>query len=568
MTVQKALGSMLSPGKTVLLAVLSAVAGAFFLADIKTIYSGDIFGSTELNYIRDFAAEDIVIWLAAGALIFMLALLLGLAYIYAGNNFKNRAGWEKPAVTALFRRRGRGALREGAGELSCARAFLFCFGVLLLLWLPYLLTYMPGAVFADGFASIKQVLNGTFSNHHPILYTFFVGVCIRIGELLVPGSINAGIAVYTAVQTAIMAAVMAYSIVWLYKKGIRAAYCAACLLFIALFPLFPYYAVATWKDTLFSLALYLYALCHADIMLSRGECLSGVKGAANYLILTFFVCFLRNNGIYVCLFSLVLLAILYHRVIKKNLWRFLLCAGALLALTLVIQGPVYSALGLSTEFAESVSVPNQQIFAVFSDDEGVYTQEEADFISNIWDIDEIKEKYTPSLADTPKAYMSRFDREFLERHKAEYFKVWIGLAAKNPKIIINAWLLDTMSFWSPSKGGPEAYVQLGVWPNDYKVEQIDVFKSIFGWSFGDIVQPRSYMSIGLPFWLFILFFAVSAVCSQEKKWIRRILPALPALAVWLTVMIASPIAVSLRYAYIFVLLLPFLPAVPCLSLAD
>ena len=55
-----------------------------------------------------------------------------------------------------------------------------------------------------------------------------------------------------------------------------------------------------------------------------------------------------------------------------------------------------------------------------------------------------------------------------------------------------------------------------------------------------------------------------ALAAARKKW-RLVLVYLPAVLLWGTVMVAAPIAFSLRYVYIFVPLVPMATLLPVLS---
>lgn len=60
--------------------------------------------------------------------------------------------------------------------------------------------------------------------------------------------------------------------------------------------------------------------------------------------------------------------------------------------------------------------------------------------------------------------------------------------------------------------------------------------------------------IGSAVFLLVMFFACALVIlRKDYKWLLLFLPAI---LNWLTVMAATPIATSLRYVYILVLLLP------------
>ena len=547
----KAMARRFEKAKSHLLALpllFSAVLSGAIVLDGNTIMRGDLAGGIEENYISSFTLQDGVLWLFLTVVLYIL--LLGLTGIYK-------------KYSALF-------FDKKEKTDHPARLFLVVFLIFLVAWLPYVLTYFPGAVFADAFDSIWQGTVNAYSNHHPVLYTLWVKLCMEIGNAL-QGTVSAGVFVYTVSQTICMAAVMAYFVLWLRQKGVNGFYCGVVSAFIAIFPLFPYYAVAMWKDTYFALALFLFALYHIDMVCSQMEILRSRKGLFRYFVLAFLIVFLRNNGLYVCVFSALAMLLIFHKKGLKFFGRYLVAEIAFLVMVVVVQGPIFSLFVVPTEKVESLSIPNQQIFAVFADENGVYDQEDIDFISQIWDVDEMQQKYTPCLADTPKWYMDRFDQTFLNEHVGEYLKFWVTLGLKNPLIYVRAWLMETLCFWSPTRDGYTAYVQHGVWANNIGLVQTNLWYNWFGWDFSQLVYPRYCISSGFFFWVYMFSTMVGYSAVPKKQRFKALLPAMPTIGLWLTIMIATPVASSLRYVYVLVLLTPLLVVFPALmrrKLAD
>lgn len=524
--------------------LLTLVAAAFLVADRHVVMQDNLFGTQDKNYLSPITAVDVLSWIGVAVVLYLLILVLAF----------------------LYRRYGHYLAEPGKTLQKPKVLFLVALAVFLIAWMPYVLSFFPGAVYADGFNSIWQGISGKYNNHHPVLFTLWVKVCMMIGQAL-QGSMTAGIVVYTLTQTLCMAAIMAYFIVWLRRHGVHAAYCLVAGAFIAFFPLFPFYAIALWKDTYFSLAVFLFVLYYIDVVWFRLACIRTRAGLCRYLVNAFFVCFLRNNGIYLVAFSFLVLLLVYHKEGFRILKRYILSTLVFLVAVYLVQGPVLSRVITPTEKIESLSIPTQQIFAVFASDDGVYDAQDEAFISQIWDVEEIKEKYTPCLADTPKWYMDRFDEDFLDAHVGEYLGFWIKLGLKNPKIYIRAWLMETLSFWSFRYDGYAAYIQFGVWENDLGIVQTDLFDALFGWSFYEKTFPRHPISAGMFFWLGMLSAAVAYASVPKGSRLKATVPVMPLLALWLTLMIATPIASSLRYAYSFVLFIPVTLAYPALMQA-
>ena len=96
------------------------------------------------------------------------------------------------------------------------------------------------------------------------------------------------------------------------------------------------------------------------------------------------------------------------------------------------------------------------------------------------------------------------------------------------------------------------YNSFSVWENFYNVKQHDYFYDLFNFSFANIVKPVKYISSGLLFLIVMLFMIV----SLKRKGLKSVVGFAPIIGLWITIMIATPTAFSLRYVYILVLIIP------------
>lgn len=427
--------------------------------------------------------------------------------------------------------------------------FRVSFIVLLLAWLPYLLTYFPGGVYYDTFASIRQVENGlsTLTNHNPILYTLLLKYFITLGEITHVG-LKGGIFYFLIVQYISCAAILSYAVKVIYKKPISKWYAYGTLLFFALFSLVPFYVISIWKDTPFSFVLFLYI----TFLIDKGPSFTESKKDFDfYLALTFFICFLRNNGITIIIGMALILWLL-----TKNK-KLGIANGILLLIILLIQGPIYSYFHLNgSTFIEATAIPFQQI--TYSLKKGTKLDEkDLKFLNEIIPLETLKATYTPVNFD-PIKFHEEFNSYAYSAGKKELIFLWLKLIPKNVKNYIEAYLLQTLGYWDFLRGNDTAYIQKDIWENEYNLKQTDLIEELSGLSLKNILTPRIYFSAASFIWL--TFLSIAIVIHKKKY--QDLLYYAPCILLWIGIMIGTPIAFSLRYVYVFVLFIPYSVIIP------
>lgn len=329
--------------------------------------------------------------------------------------------------------------------------------------------------------------------------------------------------------------------------------------FHGLFPLIPLYAISVWKDTPFSMAFMLWFMFVVDLYMNFKQQKWSFKTLAGFVIGMFLVAFTRNNGIYVITFTAIVF-ILMTCIYKIQLIKKLITYSIILLSVMMIyfvQGPVYRYMGvIPTDVVEDIGIPIQQICSVVVYD-GNITEAQKESINRFIPYDNIKDYFMPCGVDNIKWYAG-MDWGYLELHKPEFWDLWKHLFMQNPQIYIQEYLMETLGFWNIDISGSSGYAEIEVWNNDYGITQTDYFKKFFGFSFQHFVNPRHYISCAWFFWIFLIsmFFIM-----KHYKWTDCLL-FMPQMAVWLTLMAATPVAISLRYISALLFTLPFAIIVP------
>ena len=419
--------------------------------------------------------------------------------------------------------------------------------------MPYILSFYPGSVLGDSLASIYQVLNNyqDMNNHHPIIYTIFVGIFINIGIGL--GNINYGIFLYTLIQSGIMCIVIAILLQYLFINGVPKVIICIFLLYYIILPFFPSYAIIMWKDPLYSCGLLLLMLFLNEANKSRGESLNEWKWRYCGFIGMMF-CFFRNNGVYVLVTCILLVALFYKSKAKKVIGF----SVAIIGIYLVIIHFLFPVLNVKTDYEENVGIPLQQIARVIVYD-GEISEDEKEFLFHILPEEKWKESYSPCLVDSIK-WNEAFDASYLSENRGEFFKIWLSLFEKNIKLYLEAYIMNTFGFWQIGEWNGYGYIDIYISDNDYGIENADLFQKFTGFSIQERLR-QFIIPVGEGWFAWVMLISL---CLSICKSFKSVLTYIPPLANWLTILLATPVAFSLRYVYILALALPMLLCLPVL----
>lgn len=450
--------------------------------------------------------------------------------------------------------------RTEEGETNHGKAIRFWSILIAVAWLPYYLSYYPGGIYSDTFTSISFHYAGIICNRHPIFYNALLGLAIRFGELF-GQDLGWSMGFFLAVQMILMEVEIIWFLHWMLVHRIDRRIRVCIMAFMVFFPLIPLYAISIWKDTLFSMAFFLWFMFAVDLFLDLKQQRWNIKTLAGYVIGMFLVAFTRNNGMYVVAFAAVMFVILTCTC-SLQLMKKLFTYGVLLfsaMLIYFIQGYVYRHAGvIPTDIVEDIGIPIQQICSVVVYD-GDITEAQKESINRFIPYENIEEYFRPCVVDSIKWYAD-MDWGYLELHKPEFWDLWKHLLLQNPQIYIEEYLLETLGFWNVDVSGSNGYVMTEVWSNDYGVAQNDYFEKLFGFSFQHFVNPRHYISCAWFFWVFLIGMVF---IMKHYKWTDCVM-FMPQMGVWLTLMVATPLAISLRYVSPLLFTLPFAVIVPVL----
>lgn len=406
----------------------------------------------------------------------------------------------------------------------------------------------PGNLSHDSIMQIMQILNNSYSNHHPFYHTMLIKICISIG-LNVFGNINAAVAVYSVFQILFMAACFSFAIITLYQLNISLKWIAICFIWYAIMPYHIIYSITMWKDVMFGGGVLLFTVSLFRIWFEIGK--NKKFNHVMFVVGCLCFCLLRSNGLISLAIATICMLLIFRGTYKK-IYRILLIT---LGVSCLLTGPVLNYLGVKpTETVEALSIPLQQIARVVVDNEEI-TDEQKERIDNILDISQISEKYLPYISDPIKIL---FDSEYFSEHKREFFELWIELGIEHPETYVKAWIDQTKGYWN----GGYSYWIYSHWlqENDFGIERTVVSGNMRNAmvAYSEYLQEDSifgvFSGIGFHVWIVLLLSVLNFFRGDKKKFFLT----LPVLCMIGTLLISTPVYSEFRYAYSVFTCVPFL----------
>jgi len=506
--------------------IFSILFSTMFFLSTKIVFSNGIFSTNEEVYFYNFSIFDIFYYIVLNLISFFLMNLI----------------FEKTKIFEMT------TIKKEINKTKLIRFFMCSCVLMLIGWLPYILSYFPGGVYVDTLQSINMARDeAVVTNHHPILYTVMWMFCIKITNLF-STNVETAMELFTVLQTLAMIIVFSIFLLWLYKNGFDKKIILLNFIFFTFFPIIPLYAISLWKDTPFSIFVFLYCLVILDLFYFNNinAKISDIKIDILYFFVSLLVAFGRNNGIYIIIFTstcIILYLFNVNKSNKKNNIKFSIFAILSILLSLIFQGLIYDKMGYNgDEKIESYGIPIQQIGYIITHD-GNLNEEEREFFNQIMNEEEWCREYKPCIVD-PIKWNGNFKKDFFDTNTKNFFKNYVKVVLKNPMNAIKGWLLETLGYWDINKTTNDAYINCEMWPG-FAFKQHDIFEKIFGFSIRYSINNIFVMKQSIGIWILLfLFFDI-----LNKKNFSLIFPIIPSIVLVATLMLAAPLAFSFRYVF-------------------
>lgn len=322
-----------------------------------------------------------------------------------------------------------------------------------LCWLPYLIVFLPGSLPWDGAWSMTQfTTDEPLSNHHPVLVNALYAGLMTLGETLY--SANLGLFFIVFLQSAVCVAAFSLSVKQLIDMKCPRWLIVLAMAFYALYPAWGAFAQSAVKDTLFNGVFCLFVVAVVHLLHDKPT----AGSIAALLLASILVCFVRNNGIYLVVPTLIALVGYFavnHR--KEDRRRdprtakaLTACLAIVAAAYLAAMNVLWPALGIEVrEDREMLAIPFQQTARYFVEHPDDITDQEWEAIDEVLDADQLAEAYLPDLYDPVKDSMRDPAGNMTEEQRSNYFAAWLDMGLRHPDTYLNATLAGTYAYFYP-----------------------------------------------------------------------------------------------------------------------
>lgn len=404
-------------------------------------------------------------------------------------------------------------------------------------WMIWVIGNYPGSINPDSILQLKYFRGEEpWSNWHPPLSSILMGVCFSVGNKIKDA--NFGFFLYCLFQTITGSFIFAFALKKLKDFGVSVRALILALLYICLVPIFGCYAQWFEKDFLYTQVVVLF-LTFLLCIYTKKTCEK--KDLCRLILSALFCIFLRNNGIYAIIPSLIALLIWIKKEEKKHVAIALLTALASFVLIVKVMFPI---IGVSaTSVSESLGVMFQQTARYAVEYPGEIDDYEKEVLDKNFQGMEHLYNYDPRINDPVKIYYNHSDFK-------GYLKVWFHQFFKHPGVYFESFFNGTYGYLAPVENDIGAWVQREYF--DYQIE-LGAFHPtdnmvnktlVWAWNLSQKLPILRFLTMpGLYTWITI----VCAWYVLKRKQASKLILMIPAF-INILVCMASPLALAMRYA--------------------
>lgn len=308
-----------------------------------------------------------------------------------------------------------------------------------------LLGFYPGLVSYDGNNQWQQVQSGIITNAHPFFSTYFMFILSKIWNNITI------VVIYQIILMSISWGYLCKSLGKVNKKQIIFMYIFSIITMLT--PLICIYSITVWKDTIYTLYLFLCSIMLFDW--GNNEYSFTIP---KYCLLGFMIAMVfsyRHNGIIVAILLLLIVYVLCIRKLRKKIISkdnfkksfCILCTFIVIIFIISIPKKIVldaSNKKINSQINDDVSYSTLDSYMLWMmgahlKENNIKNISDKEFLNKIIPIKTWKKVYNPHLInDTGLA--SDFDKKYLVKNSSKFENIFIKYSVKYPLTIFNHYL--------------------------------------------------------------------------------------------------------------------------------
>lgn len=300
---------------------------------------------------------------------------------------------------------------------------------MIIVWGFSFLTFWPGIVSNDSLTSWTQAVTGQFTDWQSAFYSLVLSWLMSIWY---------SPAIVSIIQILVLAYLVAWGLKALQDIGVPPIILFAVSILFAVFPINNLYIITLWRDVPYAIAFLWLTVLITKVFLGNGEWIK--KGWLWLALAAFLISILRQNGIPVAVFVLVVLIPIYQKFAKE----FLKSLIVFLCLLLFFKGPVYSLIKMDRSKSGQENLILLHHIAAHLDAGTELSIEEEEYLNAL---QPIPDWFYYSCYVGTISYDDQFAREDFLVNSAQNREIALNLFLKAPMVDVHHTLNASEMVW-------------------------------------------------------------------------------------------------------------------------
>lgn len=382
-------------------------------------------------------------------------------------------------------------------------------GLVIAIWLVFLLAFWPGFFSNDVFNQFKQIESGEYNDWHPIFHTLFLLFTTRLAFSPAPAIV---------LQIVSLGSLIGWALASLEKAGLPRGLALAAALYLAFSPAVGLTILNPWKDLAYAISISALAILIFELARRRDTGNLKFWSTLALMAVSLLVALFRHNGPPVAAGTLVYL-MLADRPRWKSYGAVLLSAALIWAF---VRGPVYNLL------------PHGSILERESG-ENLVPLSEAIYLSRLHlrsgtSIRPEDQELLAILTDE----RGKTDTVLLRKNASRVFQIALQATLEQPSVTLRYFMRKASFVFQILRppGSRFGYVGMSFVKNPYGIELNSKIPGLMPW----LVRLKSltespeidWFIWRNGFWMYLLLLAGITASIRLKSWIY-LGPAIPAI---------------------------------------